>query len=166
MKDEDNTPVEPVRISRAMLKPPSERFKAYAQGLALLIPAVGGLVFGVVGFIKGDSANDGIDQQWVLLKKKVDEQSHRLNNLQISIVEMKAFVDGKSSGELHAELKALKKENVDLRARNRRPTRVSRQEKTPLRTKPVVKYRLPPQIQAVPQQKMIAPLPRTYRKGH
>lgn len=88
---------------------PGERFQAWAKGLALLLPALGGLVVGIIGVWKGGDAQHGVDQTYEKMRAAVNEQGKALRRLHIRFVAFQARQEGETAASLHGKLQALQR---------------------------------------------------------
>jgi hypothetical protein len=119
---DDETPIQVVPVEDPAVpapKPPSERFKTYAQGLAILLPALGGLVLGILGVLKGGDAQDAGDEIWTKLRDRVNAQSKVINKLHLRVVAFQARQEGATSAGLQAKLEALQRRYDALVAQNK-----------------------------------------------
>jgi hypothetical protein len=178
---DDETPIQIVPVDTKKADKPTkttaERFVTWAKGLALLLPALGGLAFGLIGTWKGGDAQDAGDQMWVKLRDKVNEQSKVIHRLHLRMISFQARQEGETAATLQAKLLALQHLHDDLRAKLAAKTNGGHGAKLgalqrDLELEKIKRRRLEEKLKTAPSQKAsklpppeIRQLPAAYRKG-
>jgi DNA-binding transcriptional regulator YhcF (GntR family) len=92
----------------------STKLKNYATAIGLVLPALSGLVLGVIANVKGEPV---AEKTWETLSKQVNRQSIALKRLHSRMVYFQAHEEGRHSAEIQIKLDALQKQYDALKAK-------------------------------------------------